>query len=206
MISRYEVYSGLPEGLKQLPLPHYLKIKRKRLPIPGDLNEFTKNLCFGQRLFIVRKEEFDFGLIIRNIDGYYYPLYTNKKWDEEEALLFGEKVLTCTVEQLYPITIHFNNLIDKMMEREKSLLHKEPTKIELASGIERFNVFAELQSINFLRDVMKVPVAEVLQTPYNECLVRFMLAKTESEYQERYLQLSRELAERSKSKSKYEKE
>jgi hypothetical protein len=47
---------------------------------------------------------------------------------------------------------------------------------------------------------MKCTVPEVLLTPYNECLVRFMLAKETADYQERYFEL---MKEETKTKSKY---
>lgn len=87
-----------------------------------------------------------------------------------------------------------------MADREKQLLHRTPSKMELAAGIEKLNIFSELNSIDFLRDVMKITVAEVLLTPYKECLVRFMIAKETEEYRERYFEL---MKEDMKVKSKY---
>jgi len=43
-------------------------------------------------------------------------------------------------------------------------------------------------------------VPEVLLTPYDECLVRFMIAKETADFQERYFKL---MQEDSKRKSKY---
>jgi len=201
MINNFSLYSGLPDGLAQLPLPEYLKINGKKLAIPKDLDEFTSNICYGQRLFLVRKEENDFGMILRTIDGYYYPLAVNK-WDEDKALLFGKKVLTLKIIDLYPVAMHLVNLTSEMIEREQKLLHREPTKMELAAGIEKLNVFSDLVALDFLRDAMKCTIPEVLLTPYKECLVRFMLAKETAEFQERHFELMKET---SKPKSKYAK-
>jgi hypothetical protein len=185
MINNFQFYIGLPEGLSQLPLPQYIKIKRKKLTIPKDLKEFTNNICYGQRLFLMRKEENDFGSILRVINGYYYSRF--EKWDEDKALLFGKYILPLYVKDLYPVAMHLTTLIGEMAEREQKLLHREPTKMELAAGIEKLNVFSELTSLDFLRDAMKCTVPEVLLTAYNECLVRFMLAKEQADYQERYM-------------------
>ena len=201
MINNFLLYSGLPDGLTQLPLPEYIKIGKK-LSIPQNLDEFTENICYGQRLFLVRKEENDFGSILRTIDGYYYPLATVNKWDEDKALLFGKNVLPLKVIDLYPVAMHLVTLTSEMIEQEQKLLHREPTKMELAAGIEKLNVFSELVSLDFLRDAMKCTVAEVLLTPYKECLVRFMVAKETAEFQERHFELMKET---SKTKSKYEK-
>jgi hypothetical protein len=42
---------------------------------------------------------------------------------------------------------------------------------------------------------MKCTVPEVLLTPYNECLVRFMVAKETADFQERYFELMKENAQ-----------
>lgn len=185
MINNFQYYIGLPDGLSQLPLSEYIKIKRKKLTIPKGLKEFTDNICYGQRLFLMRKEENDFGSILRVVEGYYYSYFN--KWDEDKALLFGKYILPLKAKDLYPVAMHLTTLIGEMAEREQKLLHREPTKIELAAGIEKLNVFSELTSLDFLRDAMKCTVPEVLLTPYNECLVRFMVAKEQAGYQERYM-------------------
>lgn len=199
-IITYPLYIGLSDGLVQLPLPEMFQIKKQRLFIPNNLHEFTSKLCYGQRLFITRKEENDFALILRIISGFYYTLYSGKKWDEDKALLFGKDILTCTVKDLYPTAMHLVTLTSEMITREQELLHREPSKMELAAGIEKLNVFSELTALDFLRDAMKITVPEVLLTPYNECLVRFMIAKETSDFQERYMEL---LQEQNKSKSKF---
>jgi hypothetical protein len=200
MMFNFELYSGLPDGLIQLPIPELIMIKKKLFPVPQNLDEFTSNLCYGQRIFLARKEDNDFGIIIRMIDGYYYPLTTGKKWDEDKALLFGKYVLTCTVNEIYPVAMHLVNLVSEMAQREQKLLYREPSKMELAAGIEKLNIFSDLTALDFLRDVMKCTVPEVLLTPYNECLVRFMLAKETAEFQERYMEL---IKKDSEPKSKY---
>jgi hypothetical protein len=192
MINDFSQYVGLPDGLVQLPKPDRLKIAGRKMPIPKDLKEFTDNICYGQRIFMAQKEDNDFGVIVRLIDGYYYPKYSGKKWDADLALLFGKKVLNCKVNELYPTAMHLTGLISEMVDRERKLLHRESTKLELAAGIEKLNVFTDLINLDFLRDAMKITVPEVLLTPYNECLVRFMIAKETNQYQEKYVELARE--------------
>jgi len=194
MIYNFELYSGLPDSLILLPVPGYFKLGSKRLPVPETLNDFTENICYGQRMFLSQNEDNDFGVIFRVIDGYYYPLSTKKKWDADKALLFGKKVLPCTVKEIYPIAMHLIKLVSEMADREQLLLHREPSKIELAAGIEKLNIFSELSSLDFLRDAMKITVEEVLLTPYKECLVRFMMAKETDDYRERYFELIQEEA------------
>jgi hypothetical protein len=194
------LYSGLATGLQQLPVPDTLTMKRKKLKVPETMEELTLNICYGQRIFLTRKEDNDFGAIIRIMDGYYYPLFTKKQWNEEKALLFGKIVITCKVIELYPIAIHMVNLISEMAEREQKLLHREPSKIEKAAGIEKLNVFSELTAIDFLRTNMGKTEEEVLLTPYDECLVRFMLAKETADFQERYME---EIKRQSEPKNKF---
>ena len=202
MMLNLDIYSGLSDGLSQLPLPEYIRIGRKNYLIPQSMEEFTDSICYGQRLFLTRKEENDFGLIVRVMDGYYYPLVTNKKWDADDALLFGKNILTCKVVDLYPVAMHLIKLVADLIEKEHKLLHREPSKMELAAGIEKMNVFSDMMSLDFLAQSMKITIPEVLLTPYNECLVRFMMAKVTNDFQENYNRLAQETVT---PKSKYQK-
>ena len=193
-------YSGLSDGLTQLPLPEWLQIGRAKFPIPQTMDELTENISYGQRLFLVRKEDNDIGMILRVIDGYYYPMFTKSKWDEDKALLFGKTVITLKVVNLYPIAMHLVTLISEMVEREQKLLHREPTKQEKAAGIDKLSIFSELNALDFLRDSLKKTIEEVMLTPYNECLVRFMREKEVGAYQERYMDV---IKRESESKNKY---
>ena len=191
MFNNIGLYGGLSDGLVQLPAPDMLKIG-KRYPLPKTLDEFTASICYAQRLYLVRKEENDFGVILRAITGYFYPIVNKLPFDEDKALLFGKLVITCKVIELYPAAMRLIEFTGEMVEKEYRLLHREPSKVEQAAGIEKLNVFAELTSLDFLRDAMKCTVPEVLLTPYNECLVRFMLAHETAKFQERYYELLKE--------------
>ena len=188
MIDNLHLYWGLSDGLVQLPVPDTIMDQ----PVPKDMSEFCEVICYGQRIFLAQKEDNDFGVIVRMMDGYFYPLVMGEKWDADKALLFGENVLSLPVKDLYPVAMHLITLVSEMAEREQKLLHREPTKIEKAAGIENLNKYSELTSLDFLRDAMKCTVPEVLLTPYNECLVRFMIAKEQADYQERYYKLMQE--------------
>lgn len=192
MIRNTSEYGSLSDGLCQLPVPDQLRIGKKYYPVPADMDQFTKSLCYGQRLFFNTEEENDYGVIIRMIDGYYYSIVTGKKWDQDKALLFGKIIIPCTVVELYPVAFHLVKLFGEMIEREHKLLYHAPSKMEIAAGIEKLNIFSELSALDFLRDSMKIPVAEVLLTPYNECLVRFMLAKETEDFKTRYIELQNE--------------
>jgi hypothetical protein len=187
MINNISLYSGLSDGLALLPLPENIKIRKKIYSIPNDVDTFTESITYGQRIFLTRSEDNDFGTILRVIDGYYYPIVTGEKWDEKKSLLFGRIILNCTAKELYPTAMHIVTLVSQMAEREQKLLHREPSSIERMAGIDKLNVFSELSAIDFLCQSMRKTEEEVLITPYNDCLARFMLAKETAMYQERYM-------------------
>ena len=198
MILNFDEYAGIHDGLISFPVPEKIKIGLRNYPIPEDVDEFCKNICYGQRLFLTREEPNDFGLMIRVLTGYYYPIIKRKKWDEEKALALGKIIVTCKAKYLYPVAMQLIGLIQETLKREETLLHRQPTKKELAAGIEKLNPFTELSSLDFLRDNMNISMQEVMLTPYNECLVRFMLAKETMEYQERYYKLLNEPVQKEK--------
>jgi len=203
MIDNYDLYRGLPDGLVKLPVPRTLRIAGRHLPVPQTHEEFINNLCYGQRLFFTQDEPHDWGIILRAIDGYFYPLSTGEPWNIDKALAFGKKVLSCGVVEIYPVAMQLTKLVNEMAERERLLLHREPSKMELAAGVEKLNVFAELTSLDFLRDTMKITVPEVLLTPYKECLVRFMLQREVEDYRERYFDLMQAEAKAKSEKPKF---
>jgi hypothetical protein len=192
MMKDVDTYGSLSDSLAKLPVLGELKIGKYSYPIPQDLDTLSQNICYGQRLFLLRNEPHDFGLIVRLIDGYFYPIVTREKWDDNKALLFGKKVINCTVKDLYPVAMHITILLSELAVRETKLLNREPSKLELAAGIDKLAVFSELSAIDFLRQSLNKTEDEVMLTPYNECLVRFMQAKEVNAYHDRYMKLAQE--------------
>jgi hypothetical protein len=186
-----ERYTALAEGLAQLPVPEALRIGKRTLAVPQTLEDFSNNITYGQRLYLARSEPYDLGLILRFVAGYYYPLYAQKPWDENAALTFGRIVLNLHVINLYPVTMQLVNLMAELATRESKLLHREPSKQERAAGIERLNKFSELTSLMFLCESFKCTEAAVMLMPYNDCLVRFMLAKEQATFHERLTEIIR---------------
>jgi hypothetical protein len=166
-------------------MPRKFQTKSQSYTIPQTLDEFTNSLCYGQRIFLGVKENEDISIILRQIDGYYYPIVTGLPWDEKKSLNFGKLVLTCNIIDLYPIAMHLINLVSEMAQRETRLLRREPSKIEKLAGIDKLNLYSELAALDFLRTSMDKTMEQVMLTPYNECLVRFMMAKETIAYQER---------------------
>lgn len=191
MFMQTERYAALAVDLASLPLPQALAFGRKRYAVPADVEMFGRNITYGQRLYFAQAEGFDLGIILRFITGYYYPIVTGRPWDETKALAFGKKVLALHVTELYPVAKHLSELMAELVTREKKLLHREPTKQERAAGIERLNKFADLTALIFLMDAFKCDEAAVMLKPYDDCLVRFMLAKEQASYQERLTEVYR---------------
>lgn len=188
MIKYPELYSGLADGLIDLPLPDKLKIK-KILTIPLNRERLADNICYGQRLYLAREELNDFGIIIRLVGGYFYPEITGLKFNEANIFGIVKNIVTCLAKDIYPVALHLVKLISELIINEQKVLYKEPTKLELAAGIEKLNAYSELNTLDFLSNVMRCTTDEVMLTPYNECLVRLMSAKEMNEYQERYFKL-----------------
>jgi hypothetical protein len=182
-----ERYGGLAEDLGKLPVPPVLRIGRRTMPVPQELEEFCANLCYGQKLYLATEEPFDVGVILRYVAGYFYPIYTGKRWDERRALLFGKKILSSSVVTLYPVAIQLVSLMEQLAKREQAMLHREPTSEERAAGVESLNRFAALTSLIFLQEQFHCSQDEVMLLPYDDCLVRFMLAKEEGAYRERLM-------------------
>jgi hypothetical protein len=197
------IYDGLSDGLVQLPIPETIKIHRKIMTVPMTLDEFSENICYGQRLFLMSNEPNEPAVILRIMTCFYFPGITGKKWDSDLCLQIGKYILPCTAILIYPVAMHLIKLLGELADREKNLIHREPTKLELAAGIEKLNVFSKLASLDYLRDLMKIPVPEVLLTPYSECLVRLMMAHEQDEYQKRYMDLLRVQSD-PKNKFKYD--
>ncbi len=186
-----EQLGDLADDLIKLPPPESIRIGRRQLPVPKDADEFTDNICYGQRLYFSKEEPSDVALILRFTIGYFYPLYKKAKWNEERSTEIVKKVLNCTLVEIYPTVMHLINLTSEVAEREQKLLHREPSRIERAAGIERLSVFSELSSLDFLCKTMNITSDQALLLSYNECLVRFMMQKEITEYQERYMDLLR---------------
>jgi len=195
MIKYPDTYSGLAEGLIELPVYGKLKIGKKLFSIPDTREELSERICYGQRLYLAREEINDFGIIIRIIGGYFYHGFYSLNNNDQKLTGIIKIIVNCLAKDIYPVALHIIKLMSELIDNEQKMLYKAPSKIELAAGVERLNVYAELNVLDFLRDAMKCTVLEVLETPYNECLVRLMNAKEIMDYQEKYQKLQMEEVE-----------
>lgn len=184
-------YEALTADLLSLPVPTTIVVAGKVLPVPQTAEEVADSITYGQRLYFEQLEEFDIGVVLRYICGYYYPLATGCTWDETEALVFGRKVLSSLVKDLYPVAKHLTQLMATLVENERKLLYREPTKQERAAGIDRLAKFAPLSNLMFLASAFGCTQAQVPAQPYKDCLVRFMLAKEQAAFNERLADIHR---------------
>jgi hypothetical protein len=191
LAKRPELYMRYMRRLNAMPLPAAIRIGRGWFPVPLTLKQFSGQLSYGQRLFLAQQEPHDIGYILRYMDGYYYTMVTGRAWNENDALSFGRKILNCKAKDVFPIVQQLIKLMEELVKREQKALYREPTKQEKAAGIERLNRFAHLTSMLLLQESFRMREAEVLQLPYDDCLVRFMLRKEQQAYQERLLELQR---------------
>ena len=178
-------YEALTDGLLTLPVPTTIVVAGKECAVPQTADEVADVITYGQRLYFEQLEQLDIGVILRYVSGYFYPLATGEPWDEQRALLFGRKVLSSLVKDLYPVAKHLTNLMATLVENERKLLYREPTKEERTAGIGRLGKFAQLSNLMFLASAFGCTQAEVPAQPYKDCLVRFMLAKEQAAFNER---------------------
>jgi hypothetical protein len=184
-------YEALTADLLTLPVPTTIVVAGKVLPVPQTAEEVGDNITYGQRLYFEQQEQLDLGVILRYIAGYYYPLAAGRPWDETEALAFGRKVLSSLVIDLYPVAKHLTTLMATLVENERKLLYREPTKQERAAGIDKLAKFAPLTNLMFLASAFGCTQAQVPAQPYKDCLVRFMLAKEQAAFNERLAEIHR---------------
>jgi hypothetical protein len=188
-------YDGLRDGLAELPVPDKFKLWHRKVSVPETIQDFGDNICYGQRMYFTRPEPNDYGLVLRFITGYYYPVYKKRLWNEKLALEFGSFVLHCKVIDVFPVAIHFIKLMGELADREVKLLQRKPTKQEEAAGIDKLTKFSDLNAVLFLQESFKCSEEEVMQKPYNDCLVRFMLQKENNAFNDRLSEIYRKEAE-----------
>lgn len=194
-------YDGVTDGLIQLPVPDTIKIGRKHYPVPTTMEQFGDAITYGQRMFMTWDQPTDVATVIHYIVGFYYPIVTGEKWDENNAIAFAKKIVYSHVIETYPVAYHFIKLMTQLTERELSLLKREPSVEEREAGIDKLGRFAELTAIMFLMDSFKCSESNVKSKPYNDCLVRFMLQREQNAYADRLAAVYKRKTE-SKTKSK----
>ena len=80
-------------------------------------------------------------------------------------------------------------MLSQLIEAENRLLSSAPTPLERKAGIQSFEKFKYINTVNSLAggDITKWDA--VLNMPYERVLTKLLLNKTEAEYQKRYSEL-----------------
>jgi hypothetical protein len=81
-------------------------------------------------------------------------------------------------------------LLSQLIDSENKLLASAPTPLEKRAGIQAFEKFKYINTVNSLAggDITKWHL--IMSMPYERVLTKLLLNKTEAEYQKRYSELS----------------
>ena len=79
--------------------------------------------------------------------------------------------------------------LSRLIGEENKLLASPPTPLEKKAGVQAFEKFKYINTVNALAagDITKWD--EILNTPYERILTKLLLNKTEAEYQRKYSEL-----------------
>jgi hypothetical protein len=80
-------------------------------------------------------------------------------------------------------------MLSRLIETENKLLASIPSILEKKAGIQSFEKFKYINTVNSLAGGDITKWGEILNMPYERVLTKLLLNKTESEYQKRYSEL-----------------
>lgn len=83
----------------------------------------------------------------------------------------------------------FFYLLSQLIQTENKLLASVPSILEKKAGIQSFEKFTYINTINSLAGGDITRWAAILNMPYERVLTKLLLNKTEAEYQKRYSEL-----------------
>ena len=80
-------------------------------------------------------------------------------------------------------------MLSQLIEKENRLLSSSATALEQKAGIQSFEKFKYINTINALAGGDVTKWEDILAMPYERVLTKLLLNKTEAEYQKRYADL-----------------
>ncbi len=80
-------------------------------------------------------------------------------------------------------------MLSKLIEAENKLLSSVPSVLERKAGVQSFEKFKYINTVNSLAGGDITKWAEILNMPYERVLTKLLLNKCEAEYQKRYREL-----------------
>jgi hypothetical protein len=80
-------------------------------------------------------------------------------------------------------------MLSRLIETENKLLSSLPSALEKKAGIQTFEKFKYINTVNSLAGGDLTKWTEILNMPYERVLTKLLLGKAEAEYQRRYSEL-----------------
>ena len=116
-------------------------------------------------------------------------LFSDKESFVKFLTMFDEKLLTLDVFSFFAFYRYVESEVVRVSEIEQKLLSHEPTADEVASGIDRFNIFGVAIQIDNLAkgDITKWEV--IRKMPYEHCLLKLVMDKTANDFTRDYQEL-----------------
>ena len=79
--------------------------------------------------------------------------------------------------------------LSQLIQEENKLLASAPTLLEKKAGIQSFERFSYINTVNALANGDLTKWDDIMNTPYERVLTKLLLNKTEAEYQRKYSEL-----------------
>jgi len=179
--------------LANLPHQNKLQVGFSNYRIPEDVIEFSANLTWGQRLYMATPQSTD-------IDSFLYItacyLQGLKGFDERKTVRLFRKLRGVKLKELYPITYHLATLFSELIKNESEKLTRPKDKKALAADVEKLDVFADFQVLEYLANRCKFTsdskmthIDRALTMPYDLALTMLWEKKESEQFNERYTEI-----------------
>ena len=177
--------SILTEQLAGLACPYTFRIGYKEYPVPITVNDFKKNICWGQRLMMNTPHESDLESMMFFVANYYQPIVTKKPYSEKDVVKFYKRITTCHVHELYPVLNRLVTLFIELTEIEARHLDSRVTAEMRAAEIDRLKPFNDLEILKLISRECKVDLDKAHQQPYNVVFALLWYEKESADFNNR---------------------
>jgi len=181
--------SILLNQLAELPCPTKLRIGVREYAIPNSIEQFTDNICWGQRLYMASKQTNEFESILYLIASFYQPILDKSKFDDEKVLNTFVRLLNCNADEILPVLNRFSIFFADMIANEMAKLNREVTREMRAAEINKLQPFSDMSILELIAERCKVPLLEAHLINYNIVLVLLWKDKETDEFGKRYNEL-----------------
>lgn len=165
-------------------IPHIKDIKKK---------------TWGQKIKlqnIVNQKTDEFDKILDIVLVYAQPYIDRTKFDPNRFMSLKKHFYDVNFLNLYGLAKDYLEQLHDIITFEKNNLYVEPTNEQKVAGIDRFEKFGVMNTVNASakNDVLKYE--KVLETEYNVMLTHMLIQKEKSEFQKRYSEVMKRKAKR----------